>query len=145
MPTEFTSHFFLLPQNMPLLISCSISGWSVAAAHPGDCWAAYRSRARITAELPTVQPNASEASWLRPWSTWAVSRLKVWVRGYKGCFRGVGLRVAIERDHISPRHAMLRREQIVTRTTNGRAQCLYPSFDSDLSLSPKRDNFDAKR
>lgn len=65
MRSEFITHFFLLPQKMPLAISFSMSGWSVAAAHVGGCWAACRSRARIIAELPTVQPSASEASWLR--------------------------------------------------------------------------------
>jgi hypothetical protein len=114
---KLASHFFLLPQNVPLVISCSMKGWSAVAAHPGGCWAAYRSRARITAELPTVQPSASEASWLRPWSTWAVSRLKVWVRGYNGCFRGVGLRGAIHRDHISVQDGTPERKQIVTRMT----------------------------
>ena len=59
------SHLFLLPQTMPESISCAIRGWSVAAAHSGDCWAAYRIRARTTAELPTVQPKVSEASWRR--------------------------------------------------------------------------------
>lgn len=92
---EITSHFFLLPQKVPLVISCSMSGWSIVAAHVGGCWAAYRSSARITAELPTVHPNASVASWLSPWSTWAVSRLRVWVRGKRGCFLGVGVERAI--------------------------------------------------
>lgn len=98
---EFISHFFLLPQNVPLVISCSMSGWSVAAAHPGGCWAMYRSSARMTAELPTVQPRASVASWLSPWRSWAVSRLSVWVRGYRGCFLRVGFLAVIQRDHIS--------------------------------------------
>jgi hypothetical protein len=54
MPTEITSHFFFLPQTVPLAISCSMRGWSVAAAQVGGCCATYRSNARMTAELPTV-------------------------------------------------------------------------------------------
>jgi hypothetical protein len=86
---KFTSHFFLLPQNVPLVISCSMSGWSAAAAHPGGCWAAYRSRARIIAELPTVHPRASEASWLSCWRRRSASWLSVKVWGESGCFLGV--------------------------------------------------------
>ena len=81
MVSEIIPHFFLLPQNMPESISCAISGWRVAAVHPGGCWETYRMSARITAELPTVQPKASVASWLSSWSNWEVSRLSVWVRG----------------------------------------------------------------
>ena len=116
MRSEFISHFFLLPQTMPLAISRSISGWSDVEAHAGDCWATYWSRARITAELPTVQPRASEASRLSCWSNWSVSRLSVWVRGTSGCFFGVGLERAIMRDHISSGCDRLDRKQIVTRT-----------------------------
>jgi hypothetical protein len=116
MLTEITSHFFLLPQTVPLAISRSISGWSDVEAHAGDCWATYWSRARITAELPTVQPRASEASWLSCWSNRSVSRLSVWVRGRSGCFFGVGLERAIQRDHISSECDILHVEQIVTRT-----------------------------
>jgi hypothetical protein len=113
MCSELLSHFFLLPQNVPLEISCSMRGWSAVAAHPGGCWATYRISARMTAELPTVQPKASVASWLSSWSNWEVSRLSVWVRGYRGCFRGVGFLAAIRRDHISAQGSMLQRKQIV--------------------------------
>src|SRR3954454_19430050 len=99
---------------MPESISCAIRGWRVAAVHPGGCWATYRMSARITAELPTVQPKASVASWLSSWSNWEVSRLSVWVRGYRGCFRGVDVRVAILRDHISVQDDTRGRKQIVT-------------------------------
>jgi hypothetical protein len=142
---EFIPHFFLLPQMVPLVISCSIRGWSAVAAHPGGCWATYRSSARMTAELPTVHPSASEASWFSSLRMVSASWVNVWERTTSGCFWGVNFGRAINRDHISLRRDMLRGEQIVTRTTSGRAQCFYPSFDSDLSLSLKRDNFDAKR
>lgn len=95
MRSEFISHFFLLPQKMPLAISFSISGWSVAEAHGGDCWAACRSRARTTAELPTVQPRASEASWLSCRRMVSASWVSVWERATRGSFFGVGLERAI--------------------------------------------------
>jgi hypothetical protein len=145
MLTEIISHFFLLPQKMPVAISFSISGWRVVEAHVGDCWAVCRSRARTTAELPTDQPRASEASWLSclrmVWASW----VSVWERTTRGCFFGVGLRRAIQRDHISLEHEMIQREQIVTRANGAcgvSAQCLYSSFDSDLSWSLKRHNSD---
>jgi hypothetical protein len=92
---EFISHFFLLPQNVPLVISCSIRGWSAVAAHPGGCWATYRSNARMTAELPTVQPRASEASWLSCWRRRSASWLSVKVWGKSGCFLGADFARAI--------------------------------------------------
>jgi|SRR5712664_85434 len=107
MRSEFISYFFLPPQMRPLAISCLIRGWSVAEAHEAGCCATYWSRARITAELLTVQPRASEASWLSCWRSRSVSRLSVWVRGRRGSFFGVGLGRAIQRDHISPAHGML--------------------------------------
>jgi hypothetical protein len=92
MRSEFISHFFLLPHSRPLAISCSMSGWSVAEAQAVGCCATYRSRARITAELPTVQPRASEASWLSCWRRMSASRVSVWERtmrkGFAGFFEG---------------------------------------------------------
>lgn len=101
MPTELLTHFFLLPQKMPLAISCSMSGWSVAEAHAVGCCATYRSRARIIAELPTVQPRASEASWLSCWSRMSASRVSVWERTTRNGFFSAGFARAIGRDHIS--------------------------------------------
>jgi len=48
-----------------------------------------------------------------------------------------------KRDINSPRCAMLPGEQIVTRTTNGRAQCLLSLLGLNLSFSLKREFVDA--
>jgi hypothetical protein len=144
---EIIPHFFLLPHRRPLAISCSMKGWSAVVVHAGGCCSTYRSRARMTAELPTVQPSASEASWLSCWRRWSSFRLSVKVRGKRGCFLGVDLGRAINRDHISPEYGMLWREQIVTRTHDARgvrAQCLLSLLGLNLSFSLIRDNFDAK-
>jgi hypothetical protein len=92
MRSEIIPHFFLLPHSRPLAISCSIRGWSAVEAQVVGCCATYRSRARITAELPTVQPSASEASWLSCWRRISASRVSVWERttrkGFAGFFGG---------------------------------------------------------
>jgi hypothetical protein len=115
MLSEFTSHFFLLPQTMPASISFSISGWSVVGAHEVGCCATYRSRARTRAELPTVQPKASEASWLSCWRRISASRVSVWVRATRKGFWGADFLAAIQRDHISPQKGMRDRKQNVRR------------------------------
>jgi hypothetical protein len=77
---------FLLPQTIPLLISSSIKGKRADEAHAGGCAFAYRSRARITAELPTVQPKTSEALWLRFRKVRSFSAVSEWVRMVSGSF-----------------------------------------------------------
>jgi hypothetical protein len=79
-------HRFLLPQTVPLLISSSIRGKRADEAHAGGCAFTYRSRARITAELPTVQPKTSEACWLRFRKVRSVSVVSEWVRMVNGSF-----------------------------------------------------------
>ncbi len=105
MRSELLSHFFLLPQKMPLAISCSIRGWSDAEAHACGCWLAYRSKARITAELPTVQPSASEASWFSCLRMVSASWVSVWERTTRGSFLGADLGRAIS-EIISHREEM---------------------------------------
>ncbi len=141
---EFTSHFFLLPQKVPLAISRSMSGWSAVAAQVGGCWSAYRRRERTIAEPPTVHPKASEASWLRRWRIVLVSSVSECVRGMSGCFFERVLGRAIREIISRHEHATLDEEQIVTRTTNGRAPCslsLLRLSELSLSFSLKRDNF----
>jgi hypothetical protein len=103
MRREFISHFFLVPQTVPLAISCSISGWSDSETHAGVCWLVYRSKARIIAELPTVQPSASEAPWLSCFRMVSASWVSVWERTTRGCFWGVVLGRAISEiiSHLS--------------------------------------------
>ena len=143
MRSEIISHFFLLPQKRPLAISCSISGWSVAETQEGGCCQTYWRRARITAELPTVQPSASEASWFSSFRMVSVSWVNVWDRTTRGCFGGVDLGRAINRDHISPGRRMLRGEQIVTRTTAKEGAMSVSLLGLNLPFSLIRDNFDA--
>lgn len=92
---EIVTHFCLLPQTVPALISSSIRGWSVVVAQEEGCCATYRSRARTTAEWPTVHPSRSEASWLSRSSTRLSSWLSVWVRGKSIRFGGVRFARAI--------------------------------------------------
>ena len=103
MRSEIISHFFLVPQNVPLAISRSMSGWRDVEDQVEGCWAMYWSKARITAELPTVQPKASDASWLSRWRRWSASWLSVKVWGKSGCFLGVGFVCAIREiiSHVS--------------------------------------------
>ena len=143
MTGEFISHFFLLPQTRPAAISCSIRSSRTDRRHAGGCWATYRSTARTTAESLTVHPSASDASCPIVWRSVSNAGVRVRERMTNGSFLGFDFVGAIYRVINSPGRGMLRGEQIVTRTTSGRAQCLYSSFDSDLSLSLKRDNFDA--
>src|SRR5688500_9724294 len=79
-------HFFLLPQTVPLLISSSMRGKRADDAHAGGCAFTYRSKARITAELPTVQPKTSEACWLRFRNVRSVSAVSEWDRMTEGSF-----------------------------------------------------------
>jgi hypothetical protein len=100
---------FLLPQTVPLLISSSIRGKRADEAHAGGCAFAYRSRARITAELPTVQPKTSEACWLRFRNVRSVSAVSEWVRMVIGSFVGCAIQRVInslrvrtrEREHAT--------------------------------------------
>jgi hypothetical protein len=104
MRRELVSHFFLLPQTVPLAISCSIRGWSKEEAHSGGCCLVYRTRARTMAELLTDQPSASVASRLRCRRRVSSSWVMVWERTRKGGFLGVVLERAIS-EIISQRGA----------------------------------------
>jgi hypothetical protein len=106
-----SSHRFLLPQTVPLLISSSIRGKRADDAHAGGCAFTYRSKARITAELPTVQPKTSEAYWLRFRKVRSVSVVSEWVRMVKGSF----VERAIQRVINSLQQGRQEVEQIVKR------------------------------
>lgn len=115
---ELLTHFFLLPQMTPWAISCSISGWRVVDGQEDGCSAAYRTSARRIADLLTVQPNASVASWPSCWRNSSASRVMVWVQMIVGFFRSGGFRFAMKRDINSLRE----RKQDVTRATIESAQ-----------------------
>ena len=86
---------FLLPQTIPACISCSMRGASVVDTQEEGWAVAYRKRARTTAELLTVQPMISDASWLSRCKVRSFSSVRVWVRMKSDFLRGVGFRVAI--------------------------------------------------
>lgn len=121
MRNECISHFFLLPQTKPSEISRSMTGKSTVAFQDGGCCDAIVRRARTTAELLTVQPSASDASWCMRWRKRLVSVVSEWVRMMSGSLFGWGLRVAIQRVHNSLWRVIPERKQIVTCRTKKRA------------------------
>jgi hypothetical protein len=94
---DLLTHFFLLPHSTPASISCSTRGNSAVVFHSWGCCEACRMSARTSAELLTVQPRVSVASWLSCPKARCVLWVRLWVRIRNGCFVTFGLRDAMSR------------------------------------------------